>query len=74
MTKKINRRGRGGHRVLFSLVSSVLSVVFQNPFRKIIKSLAASPSGNWFFDILVCVNDAVDQSDPGFLVEASPIV
>ena len=36
--------------------------------------VAASPSGNWFFDILVCVNDAVDQSDPGFLVEASPIV
>jgi hypothetical protein len=30
--------------------------------------VAASPSGNWFFDILVCVNGAVDQSDPGFLV------
>ncbi len=31
---------------------------------------------HWIFrlcHILVCVNDAVDQSDPEFLVEASPI-
>jgi hypothetical protein len=30
MAKKINHRGRGGHRELLFSVSSVLSVVFQN--------------------------------------------
>jgi hypothetical protein len=40
MAKKINHRGHGGHRELLFSVSSVLSVVFQNPgSQKTIKSL-----------------------------------
>jgi hypothetical protein len=40
MTKKINHRGRGGHReLLFSLCPLCSLWFFQNPFQKITKSL-----------------------------------